>query len=89
MIPVEPMAFQGDHDGSIVRPDNSDLCGQLCTQPRLSEAFIGSRRVKRARHTSLLRGEYDFSPKCGCSTLRLHVVHTVAKTPGGGKLVAA
>ena len=85
MIPVEFMAFQGDHDGSIMRPDNSDLCGQLCTQPRLSEALIGSRRVKRARHTSLLRGEYNFSPKYGCSTLRLQAVHTVAKTPGGGK----
>jgi hypothetical protein len=89
LIPVERMAFQGDHDGSIVRPDNSDWRVQLCTQPRLSEALIGSRRVKQVRHTSLLRGENDFSPKYGCSTLCLQVVHTVAKTPGGGKLVAA
>ena len=60
MIPVERMAFQGEHDGAIVCPDNGDWNGQLCAQPGLSAALVGSRRVNRAQHTGLLRGEYDF-----------------------------
>jgi hypothetical protein len=35
----------------------------LSAQPGLSAAVVGSRRVNRARHTSLLGGEYDFSLK--------------------------